>query len=85
MQFTAGYLVAGAMLRQGAYSPARHKLLGLRTELEGLQPERSFTEGALAVDGALLSLLHLESASGGGGNKASAILILAGQRHFLLS
>ncbi|MFI7336991.1 helix-turn-helix domain-containing protein [Streptomyces sp. NPDC050085] len=54
MQFTSGYLVAGAMLRQGAYSSARRKLLSLREELERIQPERSFTNDALAVDGALL-------------------------------
>ncbi|MFI6062163.1 helix-turn-helix domain-containing protein [Streptomyces sp. NPDC051286] len=54
MKFTAGYLVAGAMLRQGAYSSARRKLQALRHELERLQPERSFTDDALAVDGALL-------------------------------
>ncbi|MFE5162652.1 helix-turn-helix domain-containing protein [Streptomyces sp. NPDC056697] len=54
LQITAGYLVAGAMLRQGAYAPARRKLLALRTELERIQPERSFTDDALAVDGALL-------------------------------
>lgn len=54
MQITAGYLVAGAMLRQGAYASARRKLLKLRAELERLQPERSFTTDALAVDGALL-------------------------------
>ncbi|WP_435270110.1 helix-turn-helix domain-containing protein [Streptomyces sp. 1222.5] len=54
MQFTSGYLVAGAMLRQGAYSSARRKLLALRDELERFQPERSFTDDALAVDGALL-------------------------------
>ncbi|WP_329159586.1 hypothetical protein OHA63_25870 [Streptomyces anulatus] len=54
MQFTAGYLVVGAMLRQGAYISARRKLLALRTELERLQPEHSYTNDALAVDGALL-------------------------------
>lgn len=54
LQITAGYLVAGAMLRQGAYASARRKLLALRAELERLQPERSFTHDALAVDGALL-------------------------------
>ncbi|NEA56630.1 helix-turn-helix domain-containing protein [Streptomyces sp. SID13666] len=54
MQVTAAYLTAGAMLRQGAYAPARRKLLALREELERLQPERSFTQDALAVDGALL-------------------------------
>ncbi|WP_432012705.1 helix-turn-helix domain-containing protein [Streptomyces cucumeris] len=54
LQITAGYLVAGAMLRQGAYTPARRKLLSLRTELERMQPEHSFTDDALAVDGALL-------------------------------
>ncbi|MFD8379066.1 helix-turn-helix domain-containing protein [Streptomyces sp. NPDC059679] len=54
MQITAGYLVAGAMLRQGAYASARRKLLKLRAELERLQPEHSFTNDALAVDGALL-------------------------------
>ncbi|MEU8507154.1 helix-turn-helix transcriptional regulator [Streptomyces brevispora] len=62
MQVTAGYLVAGAMLRQGAYASARRKLLGLRTELERLQPERSYTADALAVDGALvLKLAVVES------------------------
>ncbi|MEU9396436.1 helix-turn-helix transcriptional regulator [Streptomyces sp. NPDC048324] len=54
MQVTAAYLVTGAMLRQGAYSSARRKLLALRRELERIQPERSYTEDALAVDGALL-------------------------------
>ncbi|MGW2082144.1 helix-turn-helix domain-containing protein [Streptomyces sp. NPDC001939] len=62
MQFTAGYLVAGAMLRQGAYSSARRKLMALRTELERNQPERSFSEEALAIDGALLlKLVVLEA------------------------
>ncbi|MFJ7164140.1 helix-turn-helix domain-containing protein [Streptomyces globosus] len=62
MKFTAGYLVAGAMLRQGAYSSARRKLQALRQELERLQPERSFTNDALAVDGALiLKLAVLEA------------------------
>lgn len=62
MNFTAGYLVAGAMLRQGAYSSARRRLQGLRQELERLQPERSFTNDALAVDGALvLKLAVLEA------------------------
>lgn len=54
MQFTAGYLVAGAMLRQGAFGSARRKLLALRDELERLQPEHSYTNDALAVDGALV-------------------------------
>ncbi|MEN8652338.1 helix-turn-helix transcriptional regulator [Streptomyces sp. 21So2-11] len=54
MQFTAGYLVVGAMLRQGAYMSARRKLFALRAELERLQPERSYTNDALAMDGALL-------------------------------
>jgi transcriptional regulator with XRE-family HTH domain len=54
MQFTAGYLVAGAMLRQGALSSARRKLLALREELERLQPEGSYSQDALAVDGALV-------------------------------
>ncbi|MFI8105337.1 helix-turn-helix domain-containing protein [Streptomyces sp. NPDC086023] len=54
MQFTAGYLVVGAMLRQGAYAPGRRKLLALRHELERMQPEHSYTNDALAVDGALL-------------------------------
>ncbi|MCX5431577.1 hypothetical protein OHU11_28410 [Streptomyces sp. NBC_00257] len=50
------------MLRQGAYISARHKLLALRAELERLQPERSYTDDALAVDGALLlKLAVLES------------------------
>jgi transcriptional regulator with XRE-family HTH domain len=59
MQVTAGYLVAGAMLRQGAYAPARRKLLGLRAELERMQPEHSFSKDALAVDGALLLKLAI--------------------------
>lgn len=54
MQFTAGYLIASAMLRQGAFGSARRKLLALREELERLQPERSYSEDALAVDGALV-------------------------------
>ena len=54
MQFTGAYLVAGAMIRQGAYPAARRKLSALRDELERLQPERSYTRDALAVDGALL-------------------------------
>lgn len=54
MQFTAGYLVASAMLRQGAYGSARRKLLALREELERLQPEHSYSQDALAVDGALV-------------------------------
>ncbi|MCX4666479.1 helix-turn-helix domain-containing protein [Streptomyces sp. NBC_01381] len=62
MQVTSGYLVAGAMLRQGAYSSARRKLQALRVELERVQPERSFTDDALAVDGALvLKLAVLEA------------------------
>ncbi|MGW6345372.1 helix-turn-helix domain-containing protein [Streptomyces sp. NPDC055080] len=62
MQFTAGYLVVGAMLRQGAYAQARTKLHALRRELERLQPERSYTQHALAVDGAmLLKLAVLEA------------------------
>jgi transcriptional regulator with XRE-family HTH domain len=65
MQFTAAYLVAGAMLRQGAYGPGRRMLEGLRDELERLQPERSFTEQAYAVDGALvLKLAMLEARAG---------------------
>ncbi|MEU3499212.1 XRE family transcriptional regulator [Streptomyces hundungensis] len=54
MQVTAGFLVAGSMLRQGATESARRKLKGLRGELERLQPEQSYTDDALAVDGALL-------------------------------
>ncbi|MET9803136.1 helix-turn-helix transcriptional regulator [Streptomyces sp. NPDC006368] len=54
MQFTAGFLVAGSMLRQGATESARRKLKGLRHELERSQPEHSYTDDALAVDGALL-------------------------------
>ncbi|MFE2426955.1 helix-turn-helix domain-containing protein [Streptomyces sp. NPDC059373] len=62
MQVTAAYLVAGAMLRLGAYGPARSKLLALRQELERLQPERSYTNEAIAVDGALvLKLAVVES------------------------
>jgi transcriptional regulator with XRE-family HTH domain len=62
MQFTAGYLVAGAMLRQGAFGSARRKLLALRGELERLQPEGSYSADALAVDGALvLKLAVVES------------------------
>lgn len=62
MQVTAGYLVAGAMLRQGAFGSARRKLLALRGELERMQPEHSYTQDALAVDGALvLKLAVVES------------------------
>jgi transcriptional regulator with XRE-family HTH domain len=74
MQFTAGYLVAGAMLRQGAYSPARRKLLALRTELERFQPERSFTDDALAVDGALLLKLAVLEARENNSDRADAYL-----------
>ncbi|WEH18427.1 helix-turn-helix transcriptional regulator [Streptomyces sp. VNUA24] len=74
MQFTAGYLVAGAMLRQGAYSPARRKLLALRTELERFQPERSFTQDALAVDGALLLKLAVLEARENNSDRADDYL-----------
>ncbi|MFJ8602272.1 helix-turn-helix domain-containing protein [Streptomyces shenzhenensis] len=74
MQFTAGYLVAGAMLRQGAYSSARRKLVALRTELERLQPERSFSADALAVDGALLLKLAVLEARENNPHRADAYL-----------
>ncbi|WP_253208380.1 hypothetical protein [Streptomyces sp. YPW6] len=54
MQVTAGFLVAGSMLRQGATKTARRKLTGLRAELERLQPEGAYSDDALSVDGALL-------------------------------
>ncbi|MET7718549.1 helix-turn-helix transcriptional regulator [Streptomyces sp. NPDC005407] len=74
MQITAGYLVAGAMLRQGAYSSARRKLLALRGELERLQPERSFTDDALAVDGALLLKLAVVEARENSSDRANDYL-----------
>ncbi|CAK7284864.1 helix-turn-helix domain-containing protein [Streptomyces misionensis] len=74
MQVTSGYLVAGAMLRQGAYSSARRKLLALRSELERLQPEHSFTDDALAVDGALLLKLAVLEARENYQDRASAYL-----------
>ncbi|MET9218668.1 helix-turn-helix transcriptional regulator [Streptomyces sp. NPDC003300] len=87
MQFTAGYLVAGAMLRQGAFGPARRKLLALRDELERTQPERAFTEDALAVDGALvLKLAVVESRENRPDaareylREAEAIAMMAGNR-----
>ncbi|MEK8143846.1 XRE family transcriptional regulator [Streptomyces sp. M10(2022)] len=90
MNFTAGYLVAGAMLRQGAYASARRKLHGLRQELERLQPERSFTNDALAVDGALLlKLAVLESRENNPDRaddylrEAEAVAAMAGNRDSL--
>ncbi|MEV5483555.1 MULTISPECIES: helix-turn-helix domain-containing protein [Streptomyces] len=74
MQITSGYLVAGAMLRQGAYSSARRKLLTLRDELERLQPERSFTNDALAVDGALLLKLAVLEARENNPGRADSYL-----------
>lgn len=74
MQFTAGYLVAGAMLRQGAYSSARRKLVALRSELERLQPERSFSDDALAVDGALLLKLAVLEARENNPDRADSFL-----------
>ena len=74
MQFTAGYLVVGAMLRQGAYSSARRKLVALRTELERLQPERSFSDDALAVDGALLLKLAVLEARENNPDRADSYL-----------
>lgn len=62
MQVTAGYLVAGAMLRQGAFASARRKLLGLRAELERQQPEEAYSLDALAVDGALVLKLAVIAA-----------------------
>ncbi len=74
MQFTAGYLVTGAMLRQGAYASARRKLVALRTELERSQPERSFTNDAFAVDGALLLKLAVLEARENNADRADAYL-----------
>ncbi|MFD3836778.1 helix-turn-helix transcriptional regulator [Streptomyces sp. NPDC058642] len=74
MQVTAAYLVTGAMLRQGAYSSARRKLLALRRELERIQPERSYTEDALAVDGALLLKLAVLEARENNPDRASEYL-----------
>ncbi|MER5973004.1 helix-turn-helix transcriptional regulator [Streptomyces sp. NPDC002055] len=65
MQVTAGYLVAGAMLRQGAMDGARRKLLGLRAELGRLQSEGCYTASALAVDGGLLLKLAIVEARAG--------------------
>ncbi|MFC8124452.1 helix-turn-helix domain-containing protein [Streptomyces sp. NPDC057302] len=65
MQVTASYLVAGAMLRTGAYQPARKLLDGLRPELERLMPERAYSAEALALDGAIaLKLAVVEARSG---------------------
>ncbi|WP_312018523.1 helix-turn-helix transcriptional regulator [Streptomyces sp. I05A-00742] len=64
MRITAGYLVAGAMLRHNAYAPARRQLTSLRAELERLRPDHSPKSAvdALAVDGAvLLKLAVLEA------------------------
>lgn len=90
MNFTAGYLVAGAMLRQGAYASARRKLHGLRQELERLQPERSFTNDALAVDGALLLKLAVLEARENNPDRADdylreaeAVAAMAGNRDSL--
>ncbi|NUK13990.1 helix-turn-helix transcriptional regulator [Streptomyces lunaelactis] len=74
MQITAAYLVTGAMLRQGAYSSARRKLLALRRELERIQPERSFTEDALSVDGALLLKLAVLEARENNADRANDYL-----------
>ncbi|MDX3224524.1 helix-turn-helix transcriptional regulator [Streptomyces sp. ME19-01-6] len=74
MQFTAGYLVAGAMLRQGAYSSARRKLVALRAELGRLQPEHSFSDDALAVDGALLLKLAVLEARENNADRADSYL-----------
>lgn len=65
MQFTAGYLVAGAMVRQGALGVARRKLLGLREELERSQPEGCYDSQAMSVDGALLLKLAIVEARSG--------------------
>ncbi|MFE0059937.1 helix-turn-helix domain-containing protein [Streptomyces sp. NPDC059003] len=62
MQITAGYLVTGAMLRTGAYGPARRTLMELREELERQMPERSFTADGLALDGALVLKLAVVEA-----------------------
>ncbi|MFC7306071.1 helix-turn-helix domain-containing protein [Streptomyces monticola] len=64
MQVTAGYLVAGAMLRTGAYGPARKLLQGLRAELERQMPERSYSADGLALDGALVLKLAVVEARG---------------------
>ncbi|MYY82486.1 MULTISPECIES: helix-turn-helix transcriptional regulator [unclassified Streptomyces] len=62
MQVTAGYLIAGALIRTGAFPAARRMLEGLRSELERQMPEHSYTADGLAVDGALvLKLAVVES------------------------
>ncbi|MBZ4318422.1 helix-turn-helix domain-containing protein [Streptomyces huiliensis] len=61
LRITAEYLVAGAMLRQGAYAPARRRLTALRRELERA-PSPAARDDVLAVDGAvLLKLAVLEA------------------------
>jgi transcriptional regulator with XRE-family HTH domain len=79
MQVTAGFLVAGSMLRQGATESARRKLKGLRGELERLQPERSYSDDALAVDGALLLKLAVVDSRENNPDGADAFLREAGQ------
>ncbi|MGW1771686.1 helix-turn-helix domain-containing protein [Streptomyces sp. NPDC002104] len=74
LQFTAGYLVVGAMLRQGAYAAGRRKLLALRHELERMQPEHSYTNDALAIDGALLLKLAVLEARENNADRADAYL-----------
>ncbi|EME98522.1 helix-turn-helix domain-containing protein [Streptomyces mobaraensis NBRC 13819 = DSM 40847] len=61
LPITAGYLVAGAMLRHGAYAPARRQLRALRAELAGMRPAAT-QDDVLAVHGAvLLKLAVLEA------------------------
>ncbi|MFI0737198.1 helix-turn-helix domain-containing protein [Streptomyces sp. NPDC021100] len=66
LPITAGYLVAGAMLRHGAYAPARRQLRALCAELGELRPAAASATTApddvLAVHGAvLLKLAVLEA------------------------
>ncbi|WKD32070.1 helix-turn-helix domain-containing protein [Streptomyces xanthophaeus] len=74
LQFTAGYLVVGAMLRQGAYASGRRKLSALRHELERMQPEHSYTNDALAIDGALLLKLAVLEARENNADRADTYL-----------
>ncbi|MFD7921369.1 helix-turn-helix domain-containing protein [Streptomyces sp. NPDC059740] len=55
LETTAGYLLAGAMLREGAHEAAHRRLTALRTALRRTRPERTApTAEEAAVDGALL-------------------------------
>ncbi|MGI5339716.1 helix-turn-helix domain-containing protein [Streptomyces sp. CA-181903] len=72
-RITAGYLVAGAMLRQGAHAPARRKLLALREELKRLVSDVPAAD-AHAVDGALLLKLAVLEARENDPERAEARL-----------